>query len=144
MNCSTKTSPPQHSPSCAKASQLGLAIDQNMLLKKGIFVDFFGAPACTTAAPAVMSLRTGATIFTCLMTRNADGTHTMRFEKIGTPDKRGPGVIEAVTQELNRKLEAAILKTPEQWYWVHRRWKTKPPPTVETPGASAAQEQSVQ
>ncbi len=120
-----------------RGESLGLAIDQNMLVKKGIFVDFFGTQACTTPAPAVLSLRTGAPVFLCLMTRNADGTHTLRFEHVFTPEKRAPGLIEQVTLELNKRLERLILEYPDQWFWVHRRWKTRPPVAVDSGAAGA-------
>jgi KDO2-lipid IV(A) lauroyltransferase len=93
----------------------------------GIFVDFFGRPASTLPTPAVLSLRLGTPIVPVELFR--DGRrHVARFDSpiypeafSGRPDPRAE-----ITQELARRLEEFIRRHPAQWFWLHRRWKTRP------------------
>jgi KDO2-lipid IV(A) lauroyltransferase len=111
-----------------RGESLGVVIDQNMLKARGIFVDFFGTPACTTPAPAVLALRTGAPVLLVFDLRAPDGTHRIRFDGPfsvaagGTAHAR----VHAFTQELTRAVENMVREHPEYWFWVHRRWKTRP------------------
>ena len=106
---------------------LAIAIDQNMREKRGVFVDFFGHPACTTPAAAVYGLRAGAPIIAAFPVRQPDGSHRVQvlgpFEAGG---RRGHAAVLEVTQQLTRAIEALIRDHPEQWFWLHRRWKTRP------------------
>jgi KDO2-lipid IV(A) lauroyltransferase len=105
---------------------LAIAIDQNMLPKRGIFVDFFGTQACTTPAAAVFALRAGAPIVAAFPLRQPDGTHVVRV--LGPFESRlqGHAAIEDLTQQLTKAVEEQIRERPDHWYWVHRRWKTRP------------------
>ncbi|MGI5860458.1 MAG: lysophospholipid acyltransferase family protein [Myxococcales bacterium] len=109
---------------------LALLIDQNMLLKRAVFVPFFGRIAATTPAPAVVAEKTGAPVFLALMPRKDDGTYRVvidgPFHFEGRSDDRQQDIV-AFTAMLNDRLEARIREHPEQWFWLHRRWKTRPP-----------------
>jgi KDO2-lipid IV(A) lauroyltransferase len=106
---------------------LAIAIDQNMRPKRGIFVDFFGHPACTTPAAAVYALRAGAPILAAFPVRQPDGRHRIVIEgPFDAPDLSGSKKVEAITQQLTRAMEAMVRAHPDQWFWLHRRWKTKP------------------
>lgn len=108
---------------------LAVMIDQNMIPRRAIFVPFFGRQAATTPAPAVFAERTGAPVFLALMHRLPGGRHRVTvegpipFERTGDRD----GDVAAFTAKLNRALEAHVRAEPASWYWVHRRWKTRPP-----------------
>jgi len=98
--------------------------------KHGIFVDFFGRPASTWPTAAALSLRLGCPIVTGFVRR---AEHGFRYELIADPvlwpqpsaDREAD--IHALTQKLTSRIEEHIRKCPEQWFWVHRRWKTRPP-----------------
>jgi KDO2-lipid IV(A) lauroyltransferase len=111
-----------------RGETLAVVVDQNMLPRRGIFVDFFGAQACTTPAAAVLSLRSGAPIIAAFPVRQPDGTHLVYFEgPFAVPaGARASEAVWALTQELTWAVERAVRAHPEQWFWVHRRWKTRP------------------
>ena len=119
-----------------RGETLAVIVDQNMRPSRGIFVDFFGEPACTTPAAAVFALRTGAKLIAAFSVRGPDGTHRVRFEGpfAPPPGARGHSAVRALTQELTRAVERAVRAHPDHWFWVHRRWKTRPaealPPTA--------------
>lgn len=112
-----------------RGETLALAVDQNMSVKRGVFVDFFGERACTTPAPAVLSLRTGAPLIAAFPIREADGTHRVLVEgPFRAPEgAKGHAAVLALTQEVTRAVERVIRAHPDHWYWLHRRWKTRPP-----------------
>jgi KDO2-lipid IV(A) lauroyltransferase len=108
---------------------VGILFDQNTTRDEGIFVDFFGIPAATTAAIATFALRTGAAVLPgFLIWEESQGKHRLRFdppvELINTGDL-AHDVLEN-TKIFNRILEDYVRKYPEQWLWIHRRWKTRP------------------
>jgi len=109
-----------------RGEALAIAVDQNMRPSRGIFVDFFGEKACTTPAAAVYALRTGAAIIAVFPFRQADGTHLARM--IGPFRSALPGHagIVDLTQQLTRAVEEQARDHPDHWFWVHRRWKTRP------------------
>jgi Kdo2-lipid IVA lauroyltransferase/acyltransferase len=104
---------------------LAIIIDQNMRPKRAVFAPFFGMLAATTPAPAVLAARTGAPVILAVMVREPDGSHRLIV--------RGPFEISrgessaAFMARLNGLLEKYIREYPDQWFWVHRRWKTRPP-----------------
>jgi KDO2-lipid IV(A) lauroyltransferase len=96
--------------------------------KEGVFVDFFGRPASTHQGPAVFALRTGAPILFGSAVRLPEGrmrieAHALRFDGLSgiTPEN-----IRTVTQAYTALLEAAVRAHPDHWFWMHRRWKTRP------------------
>ena len=112
---------------------LGFILDQNMTRMEGIFVDFFGKPACTTPGLAFLSAHARAPIVPCFMLREADGTHRLEVgPPIEPPPDRDPGTIHAATQHYTRVIEDVIRRNPDQWIWMHRRWRTVPLPPEQT------------
>ena len=118
-----------------RGETLGVIVDQNMRPSRGIFVDFFGEQACTTPAAAVFALRTGAQLMAVVSVRGPDGSHRVRFEGpfAPPPGARGRSAVRALTQEVTRAVEGAVRAHPDHWFWVHRRWKTRPPGPLPKP-----------
>lgn len=102
--------------------------DQYARRPEGIEVEFFGYAAGTYKSMALIALATGAPVLPAASWREPDGTHVLQFlpplipivdEDVGVEIKRN-------TRAFNQALELAIVKHPEQWWWVHRRWKNQP------------------
>jgi KDO2-lipid IV(A) lauroyltransferase len=113
-----------------KGYAVGFVLDQNMTWKEGIFVDFFGRPACTMSGLAVLSQRTGAPVFPVRFERDPDGYHhdLWVMPPVAWEDVEG-GRDEAIrhnTQRYTRVIEEMIRLCPAQWLWMHRRWRTQP------------------
>jgi KDO2-lipid IV(A) lauroyltransferase len=103
--------------------------DQHAGPPDGIEVDFFGHPAWTFKSLAIIALATGAPVLPATSWREADGRHVLRFGEPMAPIE-SDDTSEAIrrnTRAYNAALERYILARPEQWYWVHRRWKTVAP-----------------
>ena len=100
--------------------------DQHARPPDGIEVDFFGHPAWTFKSLAIIALATGAPVLPATSWREPDGHHVLRFENALAPIERDNTneAIRVNTRAYNETLERLILARPEQWYWVHRRWKT--------------------
>ena len=99
--------------------------DQHASPPDGIAVDFFGHPAGTFKSLAIMALATGAPVVPASSWREADGSHVLRFEE-ALPLLECDNVNEEIrrnTRAYNAMMEILVLRHPEQWYWVHRRWK---------------------
>jgi Kdo2-lipid IVA lauroyltransferase/acyltransferase len=108
---------------------VGILFDQNTTTDEGIFVDFFGRPACTTPAIATFALRTGAAVLPgFLIWEEKVQKHRLRFDPpvkiIETGDLERD--VAENTKLFNRILEGYVRKYPDQWLWIHRRWKTRP------------------
>ena len=102
--------------------------DQHASRKDGVMVEFFGHPAGTFRSLAVIALTTGAPVVPAAAWREANGRHVLRFEERILPVDH-PDTNEAIrlnTRAYNRALERLIVRRPEQWWWVHRRWKPWP------------------
>ncbi|HVI11209.1 MAG TPA: lysophospholipid acyltransferase family protein [Candidatus Binatia bacterium] len=116
--------------SAMKAGEVvGMLIDTNMTPPQGIFVNFFGIPACTASGMARIALRTDAAVVpTFTIWDAALGKYRLRFdpalELVRTGDLEAD--IHANTQNFTSVIEDYVRKYPEQWLWVHRRWKTRP------------------
>ena len=87
--------------------------------------DFLGHPASTFKSLAVLALNTGAPVIPALCWRGSDGTHVLRFEEpLPLIECEHPGeAIRQNTRSYNTALEKILLRHPEQWIWMHRRWK---------------------
>jgi Kdo2-lipid IVA lauroyltransferase/acyltransferase len=117
--------------SAMKAGEtVGILMDTNMTPPQGVFVDFFGIPACTASGLARIALRTDAAVvpgFTVWDSKQRK--YILRFdpavELIRTADNEAD--IVANTAKFTKVIEAFIRQYPDQWLWVHRRWKTRPP-----------------
>jgi len=100
--------------------------DQHARPPDGIEVDFFGHPAWTFRSLAIIALATGAPVLPATSWREPDGHHVLRFEEPIAPlEATDTGeAIRRNTRAYNEKLEELVMRRPEQWYWVHRRWKS--------------------
>jgi KDO2-lipid IV(A) lauroyltransferase len=96
--------------------------------KKGVFVDFLGQPSSTAIGPAVFHLRSGAPILCAVAVRKDYGKFDIYFEEVthNIKYKINDKKIKEITQLHASVLGKWVLKYPEQWFWMHRRWKTKP------------------
>jgi KDO2-lipid IV(A) lauroyltransferase len=119
---------------------LGYVYDQNEV-GRPIFPTFFGVPAATTATPAFLARRAGAAVIFIISVPIGDGRHRVVIE--GPLPVRDTGDTDAddldFMQRLNDLLEAWVRRHPERWYWLHRRWKTRPPaPATAAPGPAGS------
>jgi len=106
---------------------LAIAADQDAR-KKGIFVDFLGQPSSTAVGPAIFQIRSGAPMLYIAAIRTSYAHFDMHFEKIEIREdlKISNESIHEITQAHAAILDRWIKKYPEQWFWMHRRWKSKP------------------
>lgn len=122
---------------------LGFILDQNMTRMEGIFVDFFGKPACTTPGLAFMAAHSQAPVVPGFMIREADGSHRIEFQPpIDPPPDREAETLRAATQHYTSVIEAVIRKHPDQWIWMHRRWRTQPLPVEQNTGVEVKEQKS--
>lgn len=108
---------------------VGILADLNSAREEGVFVDFFGQLACTTAGVATLALRTGAIVLPgYILWDEAKQIHRLCFEPpVETIQTGNPkDDIVANTARYAKVLEAVIRRHPDQWLWIHRRWKTRP------------------
>lgn len=109
---------------------VGILADQNTQWTEGVFVDFFGIPACTTAGLARFALHTGAAVVPgFLHWDNTLRKYRLCFEPQVELARTGDDAadIRENTQRFTRVIENYVRRHPDQWLWVHRRWKTRPP-----------------
>ena len=103
---------------------VGILIDQNAAPEEGVFVDFFGRKACAGAAFARLAARSGATVIPGFaLWSDTERRYVLRFY----PPIEMTGDVRHDTQRLHSFLESVIRQHPDQWLWIHRRWKTRPP-----------------
>ena len=115
---------------------VGFVLDQNMIDVEGIFVDFFNKPACTSPGLAYMSAQSGAPVVPVFAERLQGGRHRMHIlPPIDPPPNREPETIRQYTQLYTKVIEDFVREHPEQWIWIHRRWRTVLPPQTPTPDA---------
>lgn len=110
---------------------VALPLDQNATSREGIFVPFFGRLACTRDGPARIAMRTGAPVVPVFLFHEGPGPrHVIRMapalELVPAGSDREAAVQENV-RRMNEAVEEAIRAAPEQWAWIHRRWKNQPP-----------------
>jgi Kdo2-lipid IVA lauroyltransferase/acyltransferase len=108
---------------------VGILMDTNMTPPQGVFVNFFGIPACTASGLARIALRTDAAVVPGFTIWDQGlGKYRLRFgpalELIRTGDLEAD--IIANTQLFTKVIEDYVRQYPDQWLWVHRRWKTRP------------------
>ena len=106
---------------------IGILIDQNTAWYEGVFVDYFGRPACTTNGLALLALHSGAPVLPAYLIRMQDGRYRLVIEpemELINTGNRDADVI-ANTQLFTKIIEKTVRQWPEQWLWVHQRWKTQ-------------------
>jgi KDO2-lipid IV(A) lauroyltransferase len=109
---------------------LGILVDLNTLDREGIFVDFFGVPASTTFVLAKLALRTGALVLPVFAPwDNKRGRFLLRIEEPLSCNVTGDEEedVQQLTQLFTSVVEKYVRRYPDQWLWIHRRWKTRPP-----------------
>ncbi|MCW5942597.1 MAG: lysophospholipid acyltransferase family protein [Fimbriimonadaceae bacterium] len=105
-----------------KANELvGILPDQN---DDEVFVPFFGKPVGTVMGPGVLHVRTGAPVIPLYMVRLGSGRYRLIFEPPLAPDADAPNPAEGIMRAINRSLEAVVRAHPEQYLWLHDRWKS--------------------
>jgi KDO2-lipid IV(A) lauroyltransferase len=119
---------------------VALVIDQDFPKSERVFVDFFGRPAATAPTLGVLALRTGAPIVPVVSEALPDGRYRIRYLPPVEPRLSGDreSDILDIMSRCTSILENEIRRNPEQWLWMHRRWKTRPKPPK--PPAEAAEE----
>jgi KDO2-lipid IV(A) lauroyltransferase len=115
---------------------VGILLDQNAARGEAVFVPFFGVAASTSRSMAVLSLRTNTPVVPVFIRREAGGRHRVSIE----PALAAPAAVDretavrGLTELCTARVEAAIRRAPEQWFWMHNRWRTRPlgdrPPTA--------------
>jgi KDO2-lipid IV(A) lauroyltransferase len=102
---------------------VGILVDQNAATENGVFVDFFGTPACAGAGFAKLAAVSGAAVIPGFaLWSETERRYILRFY----PRIPITGDATLDTQAVQAQLEAVIRAHPDQWLWIHRRWKTRP------------------
>jgi KDO2-lipid IV(A) lauroyltransferase len=103
---------------------VGILIDQNTTLDEGVFVNFFGTQACAGSAFAKLAHHSGAAVVPgYALWSDKERRYILRFD----PEIPMTGDVLADTQAIHAHLESVIREHPDQYLWLHRRWKTRPP-----------------
>lgn len=107
---------------------IGFFADQNAG-PEGVFVNFLGKPASAVRGPAVLALKRGAPLIFSLSIRQPDDRHHVYISPAVYPEPTDDFEqdVERYTTQMLKQLETYIYKYPEQWLWLHNRWKTQPP-----------------
>ena len=107
---------------------IGILIDQNMARHEGVFVEYFSRLACTTDVVAKLAMRKQAAVIPAFCPRMPCGKYRLilgkALETIDTGNKQVD--VKLNTQNYTRAIELMVRKYPEQWFWFHHRWKTRP------------------
>jgi Kdo2-lipid IVA lauroyltransferase/acyltransferase len=112
-----------------RGETVGILMDTNMTPPQGVFVLFFGVPACTASGLARVAARTGAAVLPGFMVwEPGEGKYVLRFGAEIPLAQSGDDERDVVenTARFTAAIEQAIRQYPDQWLWVHRRWKTRP------------------
>lgn len=109
-------------------THVAVILDQNRSREAGVFVDFFGRPACTSPGLALLSARSGSPVLPVFDLRAADHVHHDLHFLPAVPPPAGSKMdaLTAATQVYTAIIEQVVRDHPEQWTWIHRRWKTRP------------------
>ena len=113
-----------------RGETVGILMDTNMSPPQGVFVEYFGRAACTASGVARAALRTGAAVVPAFtIWDEALRKYRIRFEPALEPVSTGDPDQDAVanTALYTKAIEDCVRRYPDQWLWVHRRWKTRPP-----------------
>jgi Kdo2-lipid IVA lauroyltransferase/acyltransferase len=106
---------------------VAIASDQNVAAREGVFIDYFGRPACTAVGLAVLALRSGAPVIPAFLARIGNGRYrlvigpAMEFALTGDYETDLKGIM----QKVSRVIEDFVRLYPDQYFWMHSRWKTQ-------------------
>lgn len=103
---------------------IGLVADQNAAAWAAVFVDFFGKTAATMPGPAQLALKYGTPMIVSVAIRTGPARFKVLAQQVTIHDDDS---VESLTQRHVKVLESFIRQHPEQYFWLHRRWKTRPP-----------------
>ncbi len=111
-----------------RGRMVGILLDQNASRREGVFVPFFGEPASTSKSLALLALWSGAPVVPVFIQRETVGSHRVTIEPALPPPATGDREedVAAFTAAFSRVVESRIRQSPEQWFWMHRRWRTRP------------------
>jgi KDO2-lipid IV(A) lauroyltransferase len=112
-----------------RGETVAILMDTNMTPPQGVFVQFFGREACTASGLARVALKTGAAVLPGFMVwEEAERRYVLRFgpQLVFERTAGGEAGILAATQLCTQTIESWIRRYPDQWLWIHRRWKTRP------------------
>lgn len=112
-----------------RGETVGIMMDQHISEKDGVVVPFFGRPASTVFAPALLALRSGAAVLPAGIIREGRGRYRVRVAEEVPLRRTGDLRADLVenTARFTAAIEAFIRAYPDHWFWVHRRWKTRLP-----------------
>jgi KDO2-lipid IV(A) lauroyltransferase len=106
---------------------VAILIDQHIQTSEAVVVDFFNRPAATTSAVAALALRTGAPIVPVFAVRLPGGRYRMIYEHpVVPPPADHPDAVRELTQRCTDVLEMYVRRYPNNWLWMHRRWRDLP------------------
>lgn len=119
---------------------VAILVDQNVQEKDGIFVPFFDRPAASTTVAAAIAIKTGCAIVPARTELLPNGRYRLKCEPPleWTPTEDRQADIAHLTARLAQVIESWVRDTPEQWLWMHRRWKTQPAPADRAPSGEGA------
>jgi KDO2-lipid IV(A) lauroyltransferase len=117
------------------AEGVAILIDQHIMTRDAIYVDFFSRPAATTSAVAAMALRTGAPVVPVFALPLPGGRYRLIYEHpVAPPAADAPDPVREFTQRCTDVLEMYVRRNPELWLWMHRRWRDEAPGSEAVPG----------
>jgi len=111
-----------------RGRMVALLLDQNASRREGVFVPFFGRPASTSKSLAVLAVRTRTPVVPIFIYRESVGRHRVVIHPSLPVDAASDTerAVAELTQRCTAEIEAAIGAAPDQWLWVHNRWRTEP------------------
>jgi Kdo2-lipid IVA lauroyltransferase/acyltransferase len=123
---------------------VAVLIDQHIMSRDAIYVDFFERPAATTSAVAALALRTGAPVVPVFALPVGPGRYRFIYEHhVEAPRSDSPDAVREFTQRCTDVLEMYVRRHPELWLWMHRRWRDDGPIAEGTPGMFPSAERDV-
>ena len=123
---------------------VAVLIDQHIMSRDAIYVDFFERPAATTSAVAALALRTGAPVIPVFALPLGRGRYRLIYEhQVEPPRADSPDAVREFTQRCTDVLEMYVRRHPELWLWMHRRWRNDGPGADGAPGMFPTAERDV-
>ena len=122
--------------SVRQGNYVAMLVDQNTVAKEGMFVDFFGKPACSLYTLPLLAVRSGIPLLGGFIYYDREqDRHRVTLGPNLLTDLSGDREkdVRRLTQQMHQHIEEVIRRHPEQWLWMHRRWRTRPPEEAELP-----------